>query len=213
MTHKLSEIRREYAQKALSCKEIHSDPIEQFEQWFDEAYTSKIPDPTAMVLSTVNREFQVSSRIVLLKGIEQNGFVFYTNYNSRKATDLAASPNASLLFYWAELERQVRIEGHVEQLSRQRSDEYFASRPEGSKLAAWASNQSQVIPDRRHLEDQIKAFEQKFQNKPIYRPSFWGGYILYPASLEFWQGRPNRLHDRIQFILEENQWKPRRLAP
>jgi len=213
MTHNLSEIRREYAQKALSCKEIHSDPIEQFKQWFDEAYASKVPDPTAMVLSTVNREFQVSSRIVLLKEIEQNGFVFYSNYNSRKATDLAASPNASLLFYWAELERQVRIEGRVEQLSSQRSDVYFASRPEGSKLAAWASNQSHAIPDRKHLEKQIEVYEQKFQGQPIVRPPFWGGYILYPTSLEFWQGRPNRLHDRIQFTMEENKWKPRRLAP
>jgi pyridoxamine 5'-phosphate oxidase len=213
MEHNLSEIRREYAGRSLSKEDVEGNPIHQFAQWLEEAIDSKVPDPNAVVLSTANKENKVSSRIVLLKEIQKTGFVFYTNYSSRKASDLAENKQASLLFSWSELERQVRIEGLVEKLPPEVSDKYFDSRPEESKIGAWASDQSSEIPNRQYLEKRVKKFKDYFQGQQINRPDHWGGYILKPNLVEFWQGRPNRLHDRIQYTLEEEEWNIRRLAP
>ncbi|MGM0497562.1 MAG: pyridoxamine 5'-phosphate oxidase [Bacteroidota bacterium] len=213
MEYSLSEIRREYARRSLSEKDVKDNPIYQFRQWLEEAIKSQVPDPSAMILSTANKQNRVSSRVVLLKEIQEEGFVFYTNYNSKKASDLKENEQAGLLFFWSELERQIRIEGYVEFLSTEISDKYFASRPEESKIGAWASDQSKIIPSRQYLEERVKKFEDEFKGQEIIRPEHWGGYILKPYTVEFWQGRPNRLHDRIQFTFKANQWIIRRLAP
>ncbi len=213
MEYNLADIRREYASRSLSKEDVEADPIHQFAQWLDEAIDSKVPDPSAMALSTANKNNTVSSRIVLLKEIQKSGFLFYTNFSSKKASDLTENPRAALLFYWSELERQVRVEGNVEKLPAEISDKYFASRPEESKLGAWASEQSSEIPNRQHLEKRLKKIKDYFQGHQVKRPEHWGGYILKPNLIEFWQGRPNRLHDRIQYTLEEEEWKIRRLAP
>mgnify|MGYP006283411013 CR=1 FL=1 len=213
MEYSLSEIRREYAQRSLSEHEVKENPVNQFKQWLDEAIKAQVPDSSAMVLSTANKGNRVSSRVVLLKEIQGEGFVFYTNYNSKKAFDLKQNAQASILFYWPELERQVRIEGFVKVVSSSVSDKYFASRPVESKIGAWASEQSKEIPNRQYLEKQVGKFKNEFKDREIKRPEHWGGYILKPETIEFWQGRPNRLHDRIQFSFESNRWKVRRLAP
>ncbi len=209
----LSELRREYAQHSLSENDVKEHPVHQFKQWLEEAIKAQVPDPTAMILSTANKENRVSSRVVLLKEVQEEGFIFYTNYNSKKASDLKENAQASLLFYWAELERQVRVEGLVKKVSTSVSDKYFASRPEESKIGAWASEQSKEIPDRQYLEEQVEKYKNEFKGREIQRPEHWGGYNLKPDTLEFWQGRPNRLHDRIQYTLEDEEWKIRRLAP
>lgn len=213
MTKHIANIRREYLGKPLSKKEIHPNPLAQFNQWLEEAINAEIPEPTAMTLSTANTRGQVNSRIVLLKEVEENGFIFYTNYKSRKGQDLAENPFASMTFFWAELFRQVRIEGTTEKVSPKKSDEYFNSRPEDSRISALVSEQSQEIPDRKYLERQFETLKKKYNNQQITRPEHWGGYILYPDKIEFWQGRLNRLHDRIQYEKISNHWKIRRLAP
>ncbi|MFP4526169.1 MAG: pyridoxamine 5'-phosphate oxidase [Bacteroidales bacterium] len=213
MTKHIANIRREYLGKPLSKKEIHPNPLAQFNQWLEEAINAEIPEPTAMTLSTANTRGQVNSRIVLLKEVEENGFIFYTNYKSRKGQDLAENPFASMTFFWAELFRQIRIEGTTEKVSPKKSDEYFNSRPEDSKISALVSEQSQEIPDRKYLESQFETLKKKYNNQQITRPEHWGGYILYPDKIEFWQGRLNRLHDRIQYEKISNHWKIRRLAP
>ncbi|MFP3860549.1 MAG: pyridoxamine 5'-phosphate oxidase, partial [Bacteroidales bacterium] len=195
MTKHIANIRREYLGKPLSKKEIHPNPLAQFNQWLEEAINAEIPEPTAMTLSTANTRGQVNSRIVLLKEVEENGFIFYTNYKSRKGQDLAENPFASMTFFWAELFRQIRIEGTTEKVSPKKSDEYFNSRPEDSKISALVSEQSQEIPDRKYLESQFETLKKKYNNQQITRPEHWGGYILYPDKIEFWQGRLNRLHD------------------
>jgi len=213
MEYSLSEIRREYARHSLSEHEVNANPIHQFKQWLEEAIKSQVPDPGAMVLSTANKGNRVSSRVVLLKDVQEEGFIFYTNYNSKKAADLKENAQAGILFYWPELERQVRVEGNVKVVSSSVSDEYFASRPEKSKIGAWASEQSREIPGRKYLEEQVEKYKNEFKDREIKRPEYWGGYILKPDIIEFWQGRPNRLHDRIQFSFEANRWEVRRLAP
>ncbi|MFW6095761.1 MAG: pyridoxamine 5'-phosphate oxidase [Bacteroidota bacterium] len=213
MTKYIANIRSEYLGKPLSKKEIHPNPLAQFNQWLEEAINAEIPEPTAMTLSTANTRGQVNSRIVLLKEVEENGFIFYTNYKSRKGQDLAENPFASMAFFWAELFRQVRIEGTTEKVSPKKSDEYFNSRPEDSRISALVSEQSQEIPDRKYLERQFETLKKKYNNQQITRPEHWGGYILYPDKIEFWQGRLNRLHDRIQYEKISNHWKIRRLAP
>ena len=192
-----------------------ASPIEQFKQWMQESIESQIPEPTAMNLATVNEQGRPTSRIVLLKGIELGGFVFYTNYESRKGKELARNPYACLNFHWVEMERQVRIEGKVEKVPAEVSDKYFHSRPRGSRIGAHVSEQSKAIPGREVLERRYEELVEKYgEEKPVERPSHWGGYVLKPEAVEFWQGRPSRLHDRILYELQaDGSWSKKRLSP
>lgn len=209
----ISNLRRDFSLKSLDEKDIKEDPIQFFEQWLDEAIKAEALEPTAMNLATADANGRPSSRIVLLKKIKKEGFVFFTNYNSRKAQQIAENKYCALNFNWNELERQVRIEGIVRKISSSESDSYFEARPSKSKLGAWASPQSQKIINREYLEEQVTLFNKKFEGQVIPRPENWGGYIVYPHLIEFWQGRPSRLHDRIQYHLTEDRWETARLAP
>jgi len=209
----IATIRKEYSKARLDEATISKNPIQQFDLWFNEAVTAQIPEPTAMNLATVNGG-RPASRTVLLKGVENGMFVFYTNYQSRKGKELDENPACSLTFFWPELERQVRIEGVASRVDAKRSDEYFQSRPRGSQIGAWASPQSSVINDRSLLEERAKQLEEKFKGQDkLPRPHQWGGFEIDPVMIEFWQGRPNRLHDRILFTKDEGGWKMNRLAP
>jgi pyridoxamine 5'-phosphate oxidase len=209
----ISALRENYTKGSLDVSDVSLSPIEQFKKWFDEAISSQLLEANALLLSTVSVEGKPSARIVLLKGID-NGFKFYTNYLSRKGTELIENPNACITFFWAELERQVRIEGMIEKVSIEESDAYFQSRPKSSQIGAWTSNQSIVIENREVLEEREKYLIEKFGNNPIPRPPHWGGYRLVPTYVEFWQGRPSRLHDRIAYnLLENGEWKIERLSP
>jgi pyridoxamine 5'-phosphate oxidase len=189
------------------------NPIEQFNKWFEEALNAKTAEPNAMHLATISGEGRPTARIVLLKGLD-TGFCFYTNYTSKKGQELLKTPFAALTFFWVELERQVRIEGKVEKMSEAESDAYFNSRPEGSRVGAWVSDQSKVIQNRELLEQKQSFFEEKFNDKIIERPPHWGGFRVIPDKIEFWQGRPSRLHDRLCFILQEDRtWAMERLQP
>ncbi|NOU19185.1 MAG: pyridoxamine 5'-phosphate oxidase [Bacteroidales bacterium] len=212
-TRNIASIRRDYTLKKLDEQEIDRDPFVQFGLWFDEVLNAKVLEPNAMILATSTREGKPSARVVLLKQFDNRGFSFFTNYHSRKALELEKNPYASLVFFWPELERQVRIEGYVSRVSETESDNYFDSRPEGSKIAALVSPQSQVIPNRNHIESLQVDYHHKFSEKPINRPSNWGGYLLRPSLFEFWQGRTNRLHDRIQYRFVNGEWIIERLAP
>jgi pyridoxamine 5'-phosphate oxidase len=198
---------------ALSKDSIDANPIRQFQSWYDDVLAAGIPDADAMTLATATKDARPSARVVLLKGFDDNGFVFYTNYLSRKAHELNENPQACLLFYWSGLWRQVRLEGAVEKISEEESERYFQSRPLGSKLGAWASNQSEVIDNRETLEERFVELQKGFgENVP--RPTHWGGYRLKPNAIEFWQGRDNRLHDRLRYRLQENgAWVIERLGP
>lgn len=210
----LSDIRKEYQLQTLQENEVNDDPVEQFAKWWDDAIESKIDEVNAMTLSTVNEEGKPSARIVLLKGFDKNGFIFFTNYNSHKGDHLKHCPYVSLVFFWKELERQVKIEGEVIKVSEAESDIYFNSRPRESRIGAWASPQSKVIENRSILEDNLLKYQQQFTDENIPRPSHWGGYLVKPTLLEFWQGRPSRLHDRILYTLQNNGgWTIERLAP
>lgn len=209
----LAALRENYTKGNLDLEDVANTPIEQFKVWFDEAAAGQLIEPNAFLLSTVSHENKPSTRVVLLKGLD-NGFIFYTNYLSRKGTELAENPDACLTFFWAELERQVRIEGVIEKVSSEESDAYFQSRPRGSQIGAWVSNQSMVIGEREILEEREKYLIEKFGDQPIPRPPHWGGYRLVPNYIEFWQGRPSRLHDRIAYsLLENGDWKFERLSP
>jgi pyridoxamine 5'-phosphate oxidase len=210
----LQNLRTEYVAEELNEKSILTDPILQFEKWFQEAINAGAAEPNAMTLATANVDFKPSARIVLLKGIEEGGFVFFTNYNSRKGKELMWNPYGMLLFFWSELHRQVRIEGRIVKIPDAASDEYFHSRPVASQLSGYISPQSEVIESRKFLEERLALAEKKFSGGQVPRPEHWGGYKLIPNKIEFWQGRPNRLHDRILFTLvNDNEWKIGRLAP
>jgi pyridoxamine 5'-phosphate oxidase len=213
VSQSIDSIRKEYALKQLLEDNACENPILQFKVWLDEALDARVNEPTAMGLSTVNAEGKPSSRVVLLKEFNDQGFAFFTNRESRKGTDLFENSYACLLFFWPELERQVRVEGVVTQLGNEESDAYFLSRPRGSQIGAWASPQSQEIPSRDFLDAKTRELELHHQNKPITRPPYWGGYRLMPSYLEFWQGRPNRLHDRLIYSLDRDAWRLTRLAP
>ena len=209
---KIADLRQEYMRESLDEQDAARDPFVQFDRWFNEAIKAEMPMLNAMTLATVSAAGQPAARIVLLKGVDARGFVFYTNYESRKGAELAANPCAALLFYWIELEREVRIEGRVEKVSARESDEYFASRPLGSRHAAIASPQSAVVPNRAALEARFAEADKMHGDSPV-RPPHWGGYRMLPAAIEFWQGRPNRLHDRLLYSSVANGWKIERLAP
>ena len=208
----IAYIRKDYKQSSLFENDISPNPIVQFTSWWNEAIESDIDEVNALTLATANAQGKPSARIVLLKGYDENGFVFFTNYESHKGKELAANPYAAMVLFWKELERQIRIEGFVEKISAGESDEYFYSRPAGSRIGAWASPQSTVINDRNILEENVKNCSQNF-GENIPRPVHWGGYRVVPLLIEFWQGRSNRLHDRIQYRKENNNWIIERLAP
>ncbi len=210
----LSELRIEYTKESLDINSVVKDPVQQFEKWFDESLQAKVPEPSAMTLSTVTESGRPSARIVLLKGIEQGKFIFYTNYQSQKGKELEHNAMCALTFFWPELERQIRIEGITTRVDTDTSEKYFQSRPRGSQIGAWASPQSTVIDDRNIIEARVKELENKFKNQEsIPRPHQWGGYAVDPFEIEFWQGRPSRLHDRIVYYKMEDGWTIRRLAP
>jgi pyridoxamine 5'-phosphate oxidase len=209
----IADLRKDYSHSHLLESDVAADPMDQFQKWFDDAVRADVPEPNAMSLATASRNSRPSSRIVLLKGLDRRGFIWYTNYDSRKGQELAANPHAALLFHWVELERQVRIEGRVERVSAEESDEYFKSRPLKSRLGAIASAQSLPIESRDALENQLLRAEAEAGAEPA-RPVNWGGYRLIPDTMEFWQGRLSRLHDRIVYmLLPDGRWQHQRLQP
>jgi pyridoxamine 5'-phosphate oxidase len=210
----IADIRRDYQLQSLLENDIQKNPIDQFSTWWNQAIESQIDEVNAMTLATVDANHKPSARIVLLKDFDENGFVFFTNYSSKKGLDMLSNKNVALVFFWKELERQVRIEGTVEKVSEGVSDAYFNSRPQMSRIGAWASPQSTVIPSREILETNFQNYQTEFEKKEINRPQHWGGYIVKPESIEFWQGRSSRLHDRIVYSVDgNNEWKINRLAP
>lgn len=213
MNKPIADIRKEYTLATLELDQVAKDPISQFKAWFEAAIKSDVNEPNAMCLSTINSANRPSARIVLLKGVEDQKFIFYTNYDSQKGKDLINQPFAALTFFWPELERQVRIEGSVQKVSSLLSDDYFNSRPKGSQLGAWASPQSQKINSRSVLESNLKDLEKEYQDRQVPRPPHWGGFALTPDRIEFWQGRASRLHDRVVYEKKADTWHINRLAP
>jgi pyridoxamine 5'-phosphate oxidase len=209
----LSELRLSYTQAGLTESEMDPDPFRQFEVWMDQAMLSELLEPNAMTLATADSSGQPNARTVLLKSFDREGFVFYTNYQSRKSREIAENERVCLLFYWGPLERQVRISGTVSRVSEAESDEYFESRPIGHQLGAWVSNQSAIIPGREALETSLAEVSKRFEPGPVPRPPHWGGFRVKPHAFEFWQGRPNRLHDRLEYVVSNGRWAVRRLAP
>jgi len=210
----LSDLRRGYALAGLKESDLDPSPFKQFDKWFQQALAAGLPEPNAMTLATATPDGKPSARVVLLKGFNEHGFVFFTNYESQKGRELSANPHAALVCYWIELERQVRISGRVSRVSAEESEDYFRSRPVGSQLGAWVSRQSQVVSGREILEDKLEELTQEYQSKPIPLPPYWGGYRVAPDTLEFWQGRPNRLHDRLRYTCQpDDQWLIERLSP
>ena len=209
----INTLRHDFSKQTLDEADVNQSPFLQFEKWFKEAVDSKVNEPNAMTVATVSSSGQPGARILLMRNFNENGFVFYTNYTSRKGENIADNPKAALLFFWPELERQVRIEGTLTKQTAEESDRYFYSRPRTSKLGAWTSEQSKIIAGRSVLDEEYKKLSEKYPGEDVPRPGYWGGYVLNPHSMEFWQGRPSRLHDRILYTLENNSWKISRLAP
>jgi pyridoxamine 5'-phosphate oxidase len=214
MDKTVADLRKDYTLEGLSELEVDLNPFIQFKKWFDQALAAQLPEPNAMTIATTTPEGKPSARMVLLKDFDERGFVLFTNYNSHKGQELAENPQAALVFWWAELERQVRISGYVEKVSETESDQYFESRPAKSRLGAWVSNQSEVIESREVLERRLQDFQSKYENQEIPRPPHWGGLRVIPAGIEFWQGRPSRLHDRLLYTrLDNGTWNIERLSP
>jgi pyridoxamine 5'-phosphate oxidase len=210
----LAALRRDYSLSSLKETDVDPDPIRQFERWFADALAAQVLEPNAMTLSTASRDGVPSGRIVLLKGVDARGFAFYTDYRSRKSAELAENPLGALTFLWKEIERQVRITGSVSRVSASESESYFRSRPIGSRIGAWASHQSAVIPNRAELEERVRTVSDRFSSGDVPLPSHWGGFRVLPDEIEFWQGRPDRLHDRIRYRREETTgWVIERLSP
>ncbi|MBV9270162.1 MAG: pyridoxamine 5'-phosphate oxidase [Candidatus Eremiobacteraeota bacterium] len=210
---KFTTSRRTYERADLLEDAVAADPFAQLEQWLEEAFAAGIPDANAMCLATADRDSQPSARMVLLRGIDRRGLVFYTSYFSRKGRAIESNPMGAVLFYWPEFERQVRVEGALARVSEDESDEYFASRPKGHQLSAWASEQSEPVESRELLDQRMVDYEHRFEGDDVPRPHSWGGYRLEPARFEFWQGRPNRMHDRLEYVPHGRQWRIRRLQP
>jgi pyridoxamine 5'-phosphate oxidase len=209
----IADLRKNYTLAGLRRAELQADPIRQFQTWLQQAIDTHLVEPNAMTLATADSSGRPSARIVLLKGLDDRGFIFFTNYESRKGGELAENPNAALVFYWAELERQVRVRGAAGRISHEESERYFTGRPRGHQLGAWVSNQSDVIANRAVLERRLNEFEQKYPGA-VPLPPYWGGYVLSPVELEFWQGRPDRLHDRFRYTKQtDRSWMIERLAP
>ena len=211
-TQWFESLRVSYEQGELNESDVSHNPLDQFNTWLQEAIKNEVPEPNAMVLATVNKDGQPGARNVLLKSADDNGFIFFTNKNSDKASDLQQNPNCTLLFSWLSQHRQVIVKGKAEEISREESNTYFQTRPYGSRISAWVSEQSQVIKSREELETKVKEFMEKYpENVPM--PDYWGGYLVKPESIEFWQGRPSRLHDRIRFTKKGNTWTIERISP
>lgn len=213
LSQQISQLRRDYVSQPFDESHIADDPFDQFKRWFEEAMRAEQPDVEAMILSTAASDGRISGRVVLLKGFDTRGFVFYTNYESRKSRELMENPQAALTFYWHTLNRQLRIEGMIEKASRQEAEVYFRTRPRGSQIGAWASPQSDEIVSRELLEQRVAEIESRFGEGEIPCPPFWGGWRLLPARIEFWQGRESRLHDRIVYAKQIGAWQISRLAP
>jgi len=213
MTQSIADLRHNYTLQQLNEADVDPNPIKQFQRWFDQAIAAQLPEPNAMTLATATRSGIPSARIVLLKGLDERGFVFYTNYESHKGQDLAENPQAALVFLWTVLERQVRLEGQVEKIAAAETDAYFKSRPLESRLGAWTSDQSRVISDRDVLEQRFAELKATYADEKVPRPPHWGGYRVMPHHIEFWQGRTSRLHDRLRYRLEQGNWLVERLAP
>ena len=209
----VARLRHEYTRAGLEESDAASDPIEQFRSWFGEVLAADLHEPNAMTLATATPDGRPSARVVLLKGFDERGFVFYTSYEGRKGRELETNPDCALVFYWGELERQVRVEGRASRVPEEESDEYFGSRPRGSRLGAWASEQSRPVEGRGVLEERLQELEAEYEGREVLRPPFWGGYRVEPEVIEFWQGRENRLHDRLVYRRSGGSWRRERLQP
>ena len=209
----LHQMRQEYAAGSLNETNMPHNPMEVFNVWLDFAINSGLTEPNAMTVATATADGKPSARVVLLKEVNDNGFVFFTNYMSRKGRELIVNPEVAIVFDWHNLERQVRVEGRAEKLSAEESEAYFNERPEDAKIGAWASPQSKIVKDREELEKHLEEIEEQFEDMPVHRPSHWGGYLIRPSVIEFWQGRPSRMHDRIVYYKTEEGWTMHRLAP